>query len=305
MRIQRQQRLQARAFDFDRQYVLAEAPQDDSITTLKHLTIKTTFDLCLFQPSIDSSWSKITVRHTLAESDAVLTIPLSPSPFSLMKSESYRVSIFGTTALGADMGDESAHWFSKHLGKPVRLLFIAGSGQREIPGAAYMLNKVTALSLAVHENVQPQRIRFADAAPLLITSSASERDARARLQQTSQSEDIILRFRPNIHVDGGPSLPAYDEDKWSMLTILPSQEGRQVFIRCIFKTPRCLSLNVDLKLGGMVGSNRQLYGLLAKDRRVNSAFPHKPVFGQCACASPTGVIIKVGDELDVIERNDS
>jgi uncharacterized protein YcbX len=171
------------------------------------------------------------------------------------------------------MGQGPADFFTKHLQRPIRLLFIAGTGRREIPGAAYIPNHLAALPVAVGEKLQPQRIRFADAAPLLITSSASEQDARSRLPKASQGEDVILRFRPNIHIDVHDKLPPYDEDEWRFLTIQTASGA--VSVKCLFKTVRCLSLNADLEKGGMVATNRQLYGLLARDRRVNPAFPRE------------------------------
>jgi hypothetical protein len=80
---------------------------------------------------------------------------------------------------------------------------------------------------------------------------------------------------------------------------------QEVSIRCLFRTVRCLCLNADLTKGGMIAINRQLYGSLAKDGRVNEKFPSqscrlsqifssprltqypdKPVFSQYACAGP-------------------
>lgn len=178
------------------------------------------------------------------------------------------------------MGTEASEYFSHHLGKPVRLLYIGGNGQREIPGAVFMpKHKYRALSIAVNDKLQPQRVRFADAAPLLITSSASEEDARQRLPPSARGEDLIVRFRPNIHIDVGGEVEPYDEDRWDLLTIRSKMDSAQeVSVRCLFRTVRCLSLNADLAKGSMITTNRQLYGLLAKDRRVNELFPREIIF---------------------------
>jgi uncharacterized protein YcbX len=195
----------------------------------------------------------------------------------LVNANVYQVSIFGTKAPGIDMGQHVSDFFSFHLGKTVRLLYIGGNGQREIPGAVFMpKHKYRALSIAVNDKLQPQRVRFADAAPLLITSSASEEDARQRLPPSARGEDVIVRFRPNIHVDVGDEVAPYDEDRWDLLTIRSKiDRAQEVSVRCLFRTVRCLSLNADLAKGSMIATNRQLYGLLAKDRRVNELFPRK------------------------------
>jgi uncharacterized protein YcbX len=260
---------------FDRQYVLVKPPTGEEDHGLcEHITIKSYFELGLFHCAVDKTWAKLTITQVQARENRSIAIPLTPSPLGLMKAQTYQVSIFGTRATGIDMGDEVANYFSSHLKFPLRLLYIGGSGQREIPGVAYMPKHFQALSVSVNDKLQPQRLRFADAAPLLITSSASEEDARRRLPAQAQGEDVIIRFRPNVHVDVGHEQEAYDEDGWSMLAIRSQSDPEQeVSVRCLARTVRCLSLNVDLAKGGMIATNRQLYGLLAKDRRVNDKFP--------------------------------
>ncbi|KAK4895016.1 hypothetical protein LTR27_006883 [Elasticomyces elasticus] len=288
---------------FDRQYLLVKPPTA-SQPLAEHITIKWRFDLGLFHTAIDKAWSKLTITHTRAQEREVLNVPLTPSPLSLLNAKTFDVNIFGTAAIGIDMGEDAADYFTYHLNMPTRLLYIGGSGQREIPGAAFLPGASRALSIAVNNKLlQPQRIRFADAAPLLITSNASEEDARRRLPPAARGEDVIVRFRPNIHVDVAAEVEPYDEDGWSMLTIKSRVDrAQEVSVRCLFRTVRCLSLNADLAKGGMISTNRQLYGLLAKDRRTNDLFPHKPVFGQYACAGPSGAVLRVGDEVEVTER---
>lgn len=263
---------------FDRSFALiynprSNAPEDGSVPVARHLTIKKVFRLALFQPQVDETWSKLTVTYSGCSPPSSLTIPLTPSP--LNDSQVHLLSIFGTTAKGLDVGQESADFFSKHLQCDVRLVFIGGLGYREIPGAAYIPNQHKTLSLALNEGMRPQRIKFADAAPLLITSTASEEDCRQRLREMDRGEDVIVRFRTNIHVDVN-SLAPYDEDKWQELTVRPKTLGSsEVTLRCIFQCVRCLSINADMGTGDMVKRERQLYGLLAPDRRVNERFPRK------------------------------
>ncbi|KAH6981408.1 hypothetical protein EDB80DRAFT_757274 [Ilyonectria destructans] len=276
-------------FRFDRQYILIKAlPTERSSRFSQHLTIKTLPALSLFQPSIDTS---------------SITIPLTPSPLSYRDSKTFELNIWGTCAVGIDMGDISAEFFSGHLAMPVRLLFIGGEGRREIPGAAFIQNRLGPLVARSDDRPRSQGLRFADAAPFLVTSVASEVEARSRLPMCDQAEDVILRFRPNIHIDGGPDMQPFEEDFWKQLTVCSgSHEAKKAIIRCIFKTPRCLSLNVDLVTGKTAPRARQLYSLLAQDRRVNSAFPHKPVFGQYACVAPIGTVLRVRDRIQVTDR---
>ncbi|KAJ2969366.1 hypothetical protein NQ176_g8701 [Zarea fungicola] len=291
---------------FDRQYILIKSPENSSGPILEHLTIKTNYLLGLFQPAITDDWTTLTIRHTLVQPESSIRLSLTPSPLSCLQSKEYKVNIFGTEAAGIDMGDEPANFFGSHLGIPVRLLFIAGSGHREIPGAPFIPRHLMSLSIRPHETRQPQRIRFADAAPLLITSCKSEQEARSRLPSANQGEDVIILFRPNVHIDVDPDSQPFEEDNWKELLVYSQDASvEKAVIRCIFKTPRCVSLNVDLKTGRRAPRDQQMYGLLAPDRRVNNAFPHKPVFGQYACAAPNGAILRVGDVVQVTEQENS
>ena len=267
-------------FRFDRQYILVKKPTGNGARFAEHLSVKRVFSLVLFQPSIDDRWSKLTVRHTLAHSDSSVTLPLTPSPLFCASADNLQVSIFGTSATGIDMGNDPADFFSKHLKMQVRLLFIGGCGQRALPGLAYGYHPVGGLpadSPLFDEAVSRKRIRFADAAPYLVTSTASEEEVRSRLPTQNQNEDVIIRFRPNIHIDVGECTSPFDEDDWNKIHVCDgSNQGKvKAIISCIFKTARCLSLNADLKSGLMSPRNQQLYGLLARDRRVNSVYPRK------------------------------
>ncbi|KAM0462829.1 hypothetical protein ACHAPV_003654 [Trichoderma viride] len=293
-------------FRFDRQYILVRDPRCHPTVRpqlAEHLTIKRVYKLALFQPSINDDWSELTIKHTLAQPESSITLPLTPSPLSCLDAQTYQVSIFGTEASCVDMGDGPAEFFSKHLDIPTRLLFISGSGSREIPGAAYIPKHRLPLTIrAAGEHFQPQRIRFADAAPFLVTSTASEENVRTRLPRANQREDVLLRFRTNIHVDVGSTAP-FDEDHWRELTVFSEDSTTpKAVVRCVFKAPRCLSVNVDIERGTGSPRNRQVYGLIAKDRRINKAYPLKPVFGNWSFAGPNGALLRVGDEIRVTER---
>ncbi|KAK7584651.1 hypothetical protein V3481_010980 [Fusarium oxysporum f. sp. vasinfectum] len=282
-------------FRFDRQYVLIKEPENhDSSPFAEHLTIKKTFALALFQPNIHDDWSNLTVRHTKAKPESLITIPLTPSPLFCFQSRTYTVNIAGTSAIGIDMGDVPASFFSKHLGQSIRLLFIGGDGSRPVPGTA---------DLEPSMANPGQRVRFADAAPFLLTSSSSENEARSRLPPSCQADDIILRLRPNIHIDVGKDTPAFDEDNWRQLTVASEVHGpSKAFIRCMSQTTRCLSLNADLETGGGVRREKQLFGLLARDRRVLRSSPNRPVFGCYAYVTPVGITLRVKDKVTVSRR---
>ena len=262
---------------FDRSFALVYTPDRTASSAdpplVRHLTIKKTFALALFRPEIDRSWSTLTISHVGTTPADKLTLPLTPSPFGVLDARTYLLSIFGTSAIGIDMGEEPAIFFSRHLGTSVRLVFIGGDGRREIPGARYARNWLDNISRGLQQEQIPQQVKLADAAPLLVTSTASENDVRQRLPETDRNEDVILRFRPNIHLCVDNLLPPYDEDEWRTLEVRSTKDRQTVTIKCVYPCVRCLSINADLDTGQMTDRERQVYGLLASDRRINEAFP--------------------------------
>ncbi|KAK4942737.1 hypothetical protein LTR10_017497 [Elasticomyces elasticus] len=185
-------------FRHDRQYILVKDPatrsekkqsilDDDQDTSpsapvlAEHLTIKTLSKLCLFQSSIDLGSLTLTVRHNI--SGEGLTVPLEPAAEFLSGPNRFEVEIFGTRALGLDLGNDAATFFSKHLSQPARLLYIGQNSNgllgREIPAPSLVPRKQRAISWLHGEEIHDQKIQFADAAPLLLTTTASEHDARS------------------------------------------------------------------------------------------------------------------------------
>jgi hypothetical protein len=285
------------------------------------------------------------VTHTLTGSE--ITFPLRPDPLTLQDAKEFTVEIFGTKATGVDMGDDVAAWFSKHLEQKARLLYIGGggTGMRDIVAPQLIPRKSkprTGLlswftgAESDQDELHPQKIQFADAAPLLVTTVASEADAKSRVPAAADAEeggddDVIIRFRSNIHIEntvptrtttGHPlsddetqsqlRAAPYAEDQWKTLHIVgpattsanaAGEELEEVPLRLdlVFNTVRCQSLNVDFRTGGLVPPERQLFKLLAKDRRINPMFPYKPCFGRYAFAEPFGRKIRVGDRVEIKE----
>lgn len=293
-------------FQHDRAFILIKdiTPGDSGIS--KHLTIKTTYRLCLFRQSINEAGTTLTVSlttyHKLIES---IDIPLLPDDKNLASAQTFTMDLFGTQVRGFDMGGEIAAFFSKHLDQPARLLFIGHGRSRAVPGGEHLIPRKPSRFPGLFKGEQHgQRIRFNDAAPLLLTTKASEEDTRARVPKDYQSEDILIRFRTNIHVDTSEAdgFEPYGEDTWKKLIIKSSGGKQDVDLDIVFRTVRCMSLNMDFETGGLLPPERQLYKLLTKDRRVNPLFPTKPCFGVYAFAAPNGVELRVGDDVKIVEK---
>lgn len=233
-----------------------------------------------------------------------MSVPLQPSHEDLESTTIYTVDLFGTQATGFDMGEEIATFFSKHLKQPARLIYIGRNGFRAVPLPSLIPRKPSKIPWLTGNEGHAQQIRFNDAAPLLITTTTSEEETRTRLPQEYRDEDVLIRFRTNIHVDvsGVADFSAYEEDSWKKLIIISESSSARVDVDVVFRTPRCQSLNVDFETGGLLPTDRQLYKLLTKDRRVNPSFPSKPCFGVYGFAAPSGTTLSVGDEVQVVEK---
>lgn len=288
--------------EHDRSFALIKYTENTPEDVSTHLTIKTTSQLCLFRQALDANLSTLIITFTRhGKSIETINIPLNPSAEDLGPT-TFAIDIFGSRAIGFDMGPEIASFFSRHLEQPARLIYIGTNGCRAIPAPSLIPQRSSRFPWLFKDEAHEQQIRFADAAPLLITTTASEEDARARLPEGHHKEDIILRFRPNVHIDVSdqPGFQPYEEDTWKKVNISSKADAKEVDLDIVFRTVRCQSLNVDFETGGLVPNERQLYKLLAKDRRVNPAFPMKPCFGVYAFAAPSGTVLSVGDKIEVI-----
>lgn len=106
------------------------------------------------------------------------------------------VFIWSDSLYVPDAGDEAAEWLSRFIGKPCRLVHVPAERARFIAG-----------NLSAQE-----KVGFADGFPLLLIGQASLDDLSVRVGRPLE----ILRFRPNLVVEGGA---AYAEDSWRRIRI--------------------------------------------------------------------------------------
>lgn len=151
-----------------------------------------------------------------------------------------------------DMGDTAAQWFSDFLGQKLRLVrfdpdFRRVCDPRWTPG-------------------QEAITQFADGFPILVTSEASLTGLNARLVAKGQEAVSMVRFRPNVVIDG---VEAHDEDRLDALQI-DTPDG-PVTLKPVKPCARCPIPNVD-PLTALsspdVGDALQAY---RQDDRVNGA----------------------------------
>lgn len=181
------------------------------------------------------------------------------------------VGIWEGPVAAAMFGEEVNGWFSDALGVECRLVTMPETTRRRIE-PEYALNP------------DEDHVSFADAYPLLLISEGSLADLNSRLEAPIQ----MNRFRPNIVVAG---TEAFAEDGWKKIRI-----GETVF-HLVKPCARCVVTTVDQATGIKDGKEplKTLAAYRTKDGKV--------LFGQNLIAENPGNVIRIGDEVEVIETN--
>jgi uncharacterized protein YcbX len=124
--------------------------------------------------------------------DSALEVPLPGG-----EAPRRRVRVWADEVLAADAGEEAAVWFSRHLQKPCRLVYMPDETVRQVDGVYASAGET---------------IGFADGFPLMLISQASLEDLNGRLP----SPVPMNRFRPNLVVAG---CEPFAEDGWRRIAI--------------------------------------------------------------------------------------
>jgi uncharacterized protein len=245
-------------FEYDREWMVTG--QDGEMLTQRDLP-----RMALIQP-------------TLRASDLVLRAPgMLALHLQLDAVEGdCRVRVWNDTVEAFDMGNLAAQWFSDFLGQPLRLARFDPDVQRL--ASADWTGKIEA------------RTAFADAFPLLITSTASLAELNRRLTSAGHDAVQMQRFRPNIVIDGLPD--AHGEDFINTLTI-ESPDG-PVVLKLVKPCSRCTIPDVDPATAAQGHSVSDTMSAYRADPRVGGAL----TFGQNAVIlSGMGHRVRVGAAL--------
>jgi uncharacterized protein YcbX len=113
-----------------------------------------------------------------------------------------RVSVWNDVVDAVDEGDYVAAWFTEFLGRTARLAKLH-------PQARRLVNRRRTGGIEIAH-------RFADSAPLLVTSEASLEDLNLRLEGAGTEQVPMDRFRANIVLSG---VDAYAEDRIDTLAV--------------------------------------------------------------------------------------
>jgi uncharacterized protein len=179
------------------------------------------------------------------------------------------VKIWNSTVRSEFYPDDVNKWFSDALGIECRLVALPEGAHRAV-------NPIYAVRRFKDE------VSFADGYPFMVIGEASLADLNSRL-----AEPVPMnRFRPNFVVSNSE---AFAEDNWRIVRI-----GSTVF-HVVKPCERCVITTVDQTLGDKTG--KEPLRTLSIYRTVKG----KVLFGQNLIAENPGGVVRVGDEVEVLE----
>ncbi len=189
------------------------------------------------------------------------------------------VNVWGSDLVAALASAESGEWFSELAGVPVRLVYLDDPSRRR-PNPAYSRDG--------------DRVSFADAYPLLLTSEGSLATLNGLIAAGPRADEGSMqmrRFRPGVVVTG---TPAWAEDAWRLLRI------GDVIFRAVKGCDRCVMTTVD---PGTAAKGKEPLATLARYRRWDG----KIWFGiNLIPDSPRpGDAIRTGDPVEILEAADT
>lgn len=166
-----------------------------------------------------------------------------------------------------DAGDEAARWVTEFVGKPTRMVHVSADRARWLPGGFG------------HDD---KRVGFADGFPLLLIGQASLDDLSARIGQPQE----MLRFRPNLVVEGAP---AFAEDNWKRIRI------GDIEFSLLKGCTRCILTTINPATGERSADREPLATLKTYRERDGDVW-----FGQNMVNEGTG-ILEAGMPVTVLE----
>jgi hypothetical protein len=182
-----------------------------------------------------------------------------------------RVTVQRATVSAAAAGPAADAWFSRFLGRGVRLVYLDDPTRRAV-NPAY--------------GAPGDRVSFADGYPLLLTTSASLGALGRWLIEDGEPAVPMSRFRPNVVIAG--TVP-WAEDGWRRVRIGPAT------FRVAKPSGRCVVTTIDQATGEQ---GREPLRMLGQRRRFGAEL----VFGQNLIPDDLG-ILQVGDPVEVLAED--
>lgn len=204
----------------------------------------------------------------------MLSVPLA------VDGQAMSVRVWDDQVVARDVGDEASSWFSTFLG---------GQAPTDLQHL-----RLVRFDPAVHRQCslkwtggRDSTTQFADGFGVLVSSTASIAKFNERLAGAGHSPVDIVRFRPNIVLDG---VSAFDEDRMGAWQVRSAQG--LVTLENVKPCARCPIPNIDPRTAETspeVGDTLQTF---RQDRRLGGAV----TFGMNAIVlEGSGAVLRVGD----------
>jgi MOSC domain-containing protein len=204
--------------------------------------------------------------HLSADGQPPLTVP---APAEGLGAEMLWVSVWRSKVRAAAAGSQADAWFSRFLGRPVRLVHLDDPTRRQVDPEF---------------GAPDDRVSFADGYPLLLTTMGSLDALGQWLIEAGYPAVPMNRFRPSVVVAG---CAPWAEDGWRRIRIGP------VTFRVVKPCGRCQVTTIDQQTAAR---GRQPLAMLGQRRR----FGQQLVFGQNMIPDGTGTI-RAGDQVRILE----
>jgi uncharacterized protein YcbX len=269
--------VEERGLQFDRRWMLVDENN-------RFLTQREYPRMATIRASVDNGQLTVNNGRNSIEIDPAKT-----------QSRKERVTVWNSEVEATVYESEVNEFFSDILGASVRLAHMTDEDRRAVNPRFDRGHDI---------------VSFADGYPLMALGEATAGDLNRRLAENNNHDGAgetpafqslpMNRFRPNFVISGSE---AYAEDDWLRIRV------GEVAFRSTKPCERCVITTVDQARGEFDGKD-PLKTLatyrLAKDvmpDRIEAlgVSPNGVLFGQNLIAETAGAMIKVGDEVEVIE----
>lgn len=241
-----------RGFEHDRRWMLID--ESNRFVTQREFP-----EMALLKASIANDI--LSIRDS--RDGASIQIPLSSPSGSALQ-----VNIWDDQCSALLVEGESTQWFSKRMGRPLRLVYMPDASHRLVDKDYANQGEITG---------------FSDGFPILIIGQSSLDDLNCRLEKPVPMD----RFRPNIVFSGGD---AFEEDSFRVFRI------GDVRLQAIKPCARCVLTTTDQETAQR---SAEPLKTLAGFRKANN----KIYFGQNLLAENRGWI-RMNDQLIVEQKQD-
>ena len=256
-------KIERRGLQYDRRWMLVD--ENDWFVTQRQFP-----RLATISTAIENG--ELRVENEAAGRLAIPRPPLQPKIAS--------VRIWKNRVRAEAYGGEVNEWFSDVIGARLRLVYMPDTTER-LAHAPYNVHGDDVVS-------------FADGYPFFLLSEGSLEDLNRRLEERADGPSAVRvpmnRFRPNFVVSGAEP---YAEDTWRRVKL-----GRHLFYG-VKLCGRCVMTTIDQQTGVKTGPDP--LKTIASYRTIKIGGTKGARFGQNLIAEKEGGVVRVGDEVRVVD----